>query len=860
MALQPGQRLGGFEVLAPIGAGGMGEVYRARDTRLGREVALKVLPEALASDKARLSRFEQEARAASALNHPNIVTIYEIGREGETTFVAMELVEGKTLRETTVSGSMPVRKALNVAAQISEGLAKAHAAGIVHRDLKPENVMVSKDGFVKILDFGLAKLVEPESDQLSAMPTLGTPQTSAGTVLGTVTYMSPEQASGELVDYRSDQFSLGSMLYEMATGRKAFQRKTAAETMSAIIREEPEDAGKLRPDLPPPVRWILDRCLAKDREERYASTKDLARDLAGLRDRISEASSGSEAMVAAAGRPRRRVALPIVLAALAVGLVGGWALTRTRARPSAAPTLTRLTFRRGGLGNARFAPDGKTIVYGARWAGEGVETRLYRMQIGSPESSSFDFQGDISAISPSNELAILDLEPVTAQGTLFRVPMSGGTPRPVLEHVGYAGADFSPDGKDLAVDHTVDGQPRLEFPIGKVVYPDAVGVPRVSRDGRSIAFWDGPVPPFAVAVIGREGGKKRVLSGNWTTYTGAPCWSADGREVWFTAAGSGETEALRAVDLSGRQRLLMRTPGTLELDDVSRDGRVLVAHHTVMRSLRVASRSAPEPRELSWLDASFLGDLSADGKLLLMTEFGEGSGATSEIYLRRTDGSPAIKLGEGGGFALSPDGKWVLAERVSAYGKTEGLLLLPTGPGEARALDTTGITVLEWGAWLPDGKRVVIMGARKDGGPHLYLQGVPDGKPVPIGPEGTSLMNGTNPVSPDGKFVVGIHGKEALLIPLGGGQPRPVPNVSARDDRVAQWTADSRGLYVWRPGEKSAKVWLLDVETGQRRLWKEFSLEDSMSLNQVRLTPDGGTWALYGTQSFAELYLVDGLH
>ncbi|HEV8129167.1 MAG TPA: serine/threonine-protein kinase, partial [Candidatus Eisenbacteria bacterium] len=235
MSLQTGQRLGGFEVLGPLGSGGMGEVYRARDTRLGREVALKVLPDSVAEDRARLSRFEQEARAASALNHPHIVTIYEIGREGDVAFIAMELVDGKTLREHAASGPMPMKRILNVAAQISDGLAKAHGAGIVHRDLKPENVMVSKDGFVKILDFGLAKLSEPQTGQLSAMPTAVTPQTTAGTVLGTVAYMSPEQASGEPVDYRSDQFSLGSMLYEMSTGKRAFQRKTAAETMSAII-------------------------------------------------------------------------------------------------------------------------------------------------------------------------------------------------------------------------------------------------------------------------------------------------------------------------------------------------------------------------------------------------------------------------------------------------------------------------------------------------------------------------------------------------------------------------------------------------------------------------------------------------
>ncbi len=341
MPLPAGTSLGPYEVLSPIGAGGMGEVYRARDPRLGRDVAVKVLPEALAQDPARLSRFQQEARAASALNHPNIVTIHEIGRHGETAFIAMELVEGKTLRELTISGPMPVKRVLNVAAQVADGLAKAHSAGIVHRDLKPENVMVSKDGFVKILDFGLAKLVEPEPGEASAMPTVAPPETSPGTVMGTVGYMSPEQASGEDLDFRSDQFSLGSIVYEMTTGKKAFQRKTAAETMSAIIREEPEPVARLRPDLPLPVRWILERCLAKDREERYASTRDLARDLASVRDHISEVTSGAESMLAAPGKSRRRTvpaAAAVVLAAAA--LVAGALVTRAfAARGSVGPVL-----------------------------------------------------------------------------------------------------------------------------------------------------------------------------------------------------------------------------------------------------------------------------------------------------------------------------------------------------------------------------------------------------------------------------------------------------------------------------------------------------------------------------------------
>ena len=259
----------------------------------------------------------------------------------------MELVEGKTLRELTASGPMPVRRVLSVAAQVADGLSKAHAAGIVHRDLKPENVMVSKDGFVKILDFGLAKLVEPESGEVSAMQTMARTETQPGTVMGTVGYMSPEQASGEPLDFRSDQFSLGSIVYEMATGKKAFQRKTAAETMAAIIREEPEPVAKLRPDLPPPVRWIVERCLSKDREDRYASTKDLARDLDGLRDRLAEVSSGAEAPLPAPGRRRRRgLLLVAAVGVLAAGLAVVWGIAHGLAKEAApAPSFKRLTFR-----------------------------------------------------------------------------------------------------------------------------------------------------------------------------------------------------------------------------------------------------------------------------------------------------------------------------------------------------------------------------------------------------------------------------------------------------------------------------------------------------------------------------------
>src|SRR6266540_609606 len=319
MALNPGTRLGPYEVISLLGAGGMGEVWRARDTRLGREVALKILPSELSQDPERLRRFEREARAASALNHPNIVVIHDVGRSDSISYIAMERVHGRSLRDLMVPGPLPVRKILPLATQIANGLAGAHAAGIVHRDLKPENVMVSEDGLVKILDFGLAKLAMPPAEGLTAAPTVAieAPRTEAGIILGTVGYMSPEQAAGREVDYRSDHFSFGSILYEMATGRQAFQGESTPQTLTAIIEKEPEPIASIRPDIPEPLLWAIERCLAKAPAERYESTRDLARDLANLRNRFSGMAPPLVGRISASAASGRRRGLSLAVTAVA---------------------------------------------------------------------------------------------------------------------------------------------------------------------------------------------------------------------------------------------------------------------------------------------------------------------------------------------------------------------------------------------------------------------------------------------------------------------------------------------------------------------------------------------------------------
>ncbi len=860
MTISPGSRFGPYEVIAPLGAGGMGEVYRARDVRLGREVALKVLPEEVSRDTDRLARFEQEARSASALNHPNIVTIHDIGQSESVSYIAMELIEGQTVREIVAEGPMPLRRILSIAPQIAEGLAKAHSAGIVHRDLKPENVMVSRDGYVKILDFGLSKLVAPESGEVSAMPTLARPETHPGTVLGTVAYMSPEQASGRALDYRSDQFSFGSILYEMAAGEKAFQRDTAAETMSAIIRDDPEPLAKLRPQTPPPLRWIIERCLAKDPEERYASTRDLARDLAGARDRISEASSAAESILAV---PARRRGLSPVLAAAAVvalGIVAAPFVWRgLPGRPSSSPPrFHQLTFRRGMINNARFAPDGQTVLYGATWTGEKM--RVYATRPGSPESWAPDLGNeswDILAVSPSGELAVVSFP----EWVLARVPLAGGIPRQVVAGVPYASADWAPDGKSLAIVREADHRFRLEFPIGKVLLEstEPIHAPRISPRGDRIAYVHGEQTAATVNVMESSGKGIRSLSGGWSDFSGVPCWSPDGREIWFSGQRQGEGLGLHAVDLSGKLRLVTRIPGNLELDDISKDGRLLVGHHAVLIILMGRIAGETKDRDFSWLDASDPADLSADGKTLLIFERGQGAGAAPAVYIRKTDGSAAVRLGEGRPLALSPDGSAVLASLEPA-GVLPHMVLLPTGAGEAKSLSNERYTGFEWAQWLPDGRRIVFSANEKDHPPRVYVRDVQAGKEKPISPEGVALQVGTKTVSPDGKSVLAFsRDDKASLFPLDGGVPRPVAGLNP-GDRPIQWTADGRFLYVVRRQEPPVKVWLLDPVTGDRRLFKEVApAEPTSTVWHFLITPDGQSY-VYGYQrAFSNLYLVEGL-
>jgi len=834
----------------------MGEVWRARDTRLGREVALKVLPAAISSDPARRQRFEQEARAASALNHPNIITVYDVGSADSTTYLAMEHVEGRTLRELVNAEALPIRKLLDVGVGVAEGLAKAHSAGIVHRDLKPENVMISQDGFVKILDFGLAKLTENTPEQNSAVPTAAPSPTAPGTVMGTVGYMSPEQASGHPVDFHSDQFSFGSILYEMATGKRAFQKATGVETLSAIIREEPEPVERVNPRAPAPLRWIVERCLSKDPEERYASTRDLARDLRSIRDHLSETSLSESVQTPSRNVRRRRGVLAVAVAAallLLVGLFVGKLLGRSG---SGNPNFQRLTFRRGNTLNARFSPDGQSVVYGAAWEGNAPE--IFTARAGSPESRALGLQpASVLAVSSAGELAILQNPHYVIgwemRGTLARVPLAGGAPRQVLEDV--QDADWSPDGKELAVVREFGDRRRLEYPIGKVLYETSgwISNARVSPDGHRIAFIDHPSRGDSigtVCVVELDGRKKTLTD---LTPTISLAWSPKGDEIW-----SNWGSVLRTVTLSGRARRIANYPGAWALMDVSRDGRMLFDRRAQRREIVAVAAGMPRERNLTWLDWSFPTALSEDGKQVLFDEQGAIAGANGyPIYLRPSDGSPAALLGQGASYDLSRDGRWAL---IAPFPQSDELILLPTGPSAPRSLGKPGLNY-QWARFFPDGHRLLTTANEPGREPRLFVQEVSGGKPRAISPEGVTAF-GYFPVSPDGRSIAATGPDRRIAIySIEPSEPKPIPGFEP-DEVPIRRTPDSRALYAWKPSEMPARVFTVDVTTGRRELWKEILPPDPagiLGVWPILITPDGKSYAYSYRRVLGDLFVADGL-
>jgi len=837
----------------------MGEVYRARDARLNRDVAIKVIPPSVADNPAALARFEREAHAIAALSHPNILTIFDVGHSDGRPFAVMELLEGETLRARLAQGPLPVRKAVEIAALIARGLAAAHDKQIAHRDLKPENVFLTPTGGVKILDFGLARDTSADSALTRLESPTMAPATTPGTVLGTVGYMAPEQVRGEPADQRSDIFALGCVLYEMLTGARAFARETAAETMAMILRQDPPEPSTVNAMVPPGVQRALRRCLEKRPQERFESARDLA---FALESSIDSSTSSSAAVLP----PRRdRRWLVSAIAAVTLGAVLGVIGARLLGRPSTSGTspqaqFLRLTFDKGTIRDARFTPDGQSIIYGAAWKGQPL--KLFMVRTDSPESAPLSLpNARLLSVSRSGELAISlghTFEGWMGEGTLARSSLLGSAPRVVAEHVREA--DWAPDGSDLAVVRRADGFERLEFPLGKVLYQTSgyISDIRFSPSGDRIAFADHPVysdDAGAVSVVDNEG-HRTTLSDGWVSVHGI-AWSKDGSEIWFggTKGVAINPDGIFAVTRNGQLRSVMAGPSRYKVLDIATDGRVLVGHDRDDRVIQALLAGSETPADVWVRDASASTWVADDGKRMVITDL---STAPYETYLLEAGGTP-VRLGTGQPTSLSPDGRWALSVPVDGH----PLLLHPTGPGESRTLPDPEKIVFNNAGWL-DANHVIAFGQKVGERSQGYIQDITGGSPRRFTPEGATANVPTwwtLPISPDGTRVVARDAQdEPRIYAVDGGASEPVTHLNP-GDVVVQWSSDGRALLVAHRDGLPWVVERLDLASGQRTPAVTIRAHDSagLRLSVFALSRDAKYYVHTYARLLSDLYVVNGL-
>jgi hypothetical protein len=866
MPLSRGQKLLHFTLVDKIGEGGMGEVWKAVDTTLDREVAIKVLPEAFSSDRERMARLEREAKVLAALSHTNIAGIYGFpeadGRTGggeRVRFLAMELARGEDLAQILARGPMPISEALDAARQIAAALEAAHASGIVHRDLKPANIKRTPDGQIKVLDFGLAKALEGAGASVASGATVTSAGSVPGLIVGTASYMSPEQARGQAVDRRTDLWAFGCVLYEMLSGTRAFEGATVTDVLAAVVSSEPQ-WSRLPAATPAAVRRLLRRCLEKDVRKRLRDAGDASLLLEDNPEDMDAALRHDTA-----GRPAARprwnsaIALALLAAGAIVGIAGGWWLAQRRTgATTTAPSFKQLTFNRGMIRTARFASDGRTIVYGASWGGPPV--KLYLARTESPETAPLAVPpAELLAISKSGEVAVSlghSYYGWMGEGTLARTSPLGGAPREVLQNI--RSADWSPDESQLAVARHVTGGDQLEYPVGTVLDKTTgyFGDVRISPDGNSVAYADHPAwgdNRGNVAMVDRQG-KKTILVPDLEAIQGL-AWAPGGKEIWYTDHRGGEGRVM-AVDLRGKLRTVHASISPLELFDIGADGRLLLGQQRSQRETLALLAGFSEPRMLFIPgDATLTRGITADGHAVLVVNHATHQ---YETFLVRSDRPGAVLIASGDAMAISPDHAWVLTNSPNL----DKLFVTPTSMGPTRTLPNPDrIEYQSLASWLPDSKRFLLTGKIGASPSRAFVCDLESGAGKPFGPPGVQWPIYTGPpVSPDGQKVVlqDVDGTFKMW-PVAGGNGVPIAGTRPQDQPLT-FTEDGAALFV--AGQSlPIEIERLELASGKRTHWMSGAPTDPAGLRftLATITPNGKYWAMSTAKMLTHLYLVEGM-
>jgi eukaryotic-like serine/threonine-protein kinase len=824
-----GTTLGPYRLDSLIGAGAMGEVYRGWDARLERDIAIKVLSPEFGESADRVRRLAIEARAAAAITHPNVVTVYDTGESDGIPYVISELITGETLRSVIDRGSVPRTRALELTLQLARGLSAAHAQGVVHRDLKPTNLLVTGDGTLKILDFGLAKVVGDR----------GADATEPGTLLGTSGYLAPEQARGETADARSDLFAVGAIAYELLSGQRAFGGATFAERLSAVLRDTP-------PVLDDPANAIVMRCLDKDPRKRFQSANDLAWVLEPL---LGESPTNA--------RPERRgiSRRMFAIGAAATG-VGGLVLGRAL-RPSAprafVPEYRQLTFRQGRVASARFTRDGGSLLYSALW--EDHPLAIFTARLGGGGTRPLDLPpAQLLAVSSRGELALsLDHRAIDGfhfRGQLALAPIEGGTPRGL--GVDVQDADFTPDGSEIAIVRSV-GRRRftLELPIGNVLAEAGwISHPRVSPDGSAIACCL-HLDPFDdrgdLVIIARTGGPPRTVAADWSSIDGLS-WAAHGRALWISASREGGNNSVRAIALDGRELAHIPAAGRLRMFDMTADGRAAVTHCSGRMRMMVRAPGATDEVDLALSDVSMVCDISGDGRRIAFVEFGDVDTA-SGAYVRPTDGGPALRLGEFMPLDLADDGHGVL---VGIYGDPPVIGIAPIPEGQVQRVPIA-LARIGQARWCNNG-RLLVTGATIAGERFRIWRRDPDGRLLPLTEPGVVAPPFVNP---RGDAFAIFAGDRLIVADIDARTP-PRAIGGYPDREVCGWSADSTAVYIRGKSPPVIQIHRIELASGISTLLREITPPrlGVRAVDRLFVSQAGDAYAYSYGQELSRLYTM----